>query len=221
MERKLLERMVGAGVLMVALVTVGPMILDGSGSRVSPEGDDIPGQRNDELRTHTFRLNQPTPAKPAPPESRATFPASAPQAAPVVGSSPGPQPAPLGVPPQAKTPRLPPAGVGLAQPVAVPSAPTGSPVASAAASQPEAEAAKRPAGGTWLVQVGTFGQKENADRLVAGLKALGFEAIVSTMARSGKTMYRVRVGPPGTRAQADDLSGRLAAAGHAGQVVPL
>ena len=63
MERKLQERMVGAGVLILALVIVGPMILDG-GSGDDVAQDAVPGQRSDELRTHTFSLSQPSPAGP-------------------------------------------------------------------------------------------------------------------------------------------------------------
>ena len=70
-----------------------------------------------------------------------------------------------------------------------------------------------------MVQVGTFGQKANAERLVKDLRAKGFDAFVSELERSGKLLYRVRVGPAGTREAAADLARRLAAAGQAGQLV--
>jgi cell division septation protein DedD len=82
-------------------------------------------------------------------------------------------------------------------------------------------AAARPAaGGAFVVQVGTFGQKDNAERLAATLKGRGFAAVVSASSSGGRTLYRVRVGPAGPRDAATGLAGRLASAGHPGQVVP-
>jgi DedD protein len=69
------------------------------------------------------------------------------------------------------------------------------------------------------VQVGTFGLKDNADRLAARLKQQGFAAFVSPAERSGKTLYRVRVGPPGSREAAAAVVARLAATGQTGQIV--
>jgi len=83
----------------------------------------------------------------------------------------------------------------------------------------EPVAAPAQSSGGWLVQVGTFGQKANAERLAAGLKAKGFAAVVSPTQRAGDTMYRVRVGPAGTREAALAVAARLSAAGQSGQVV--
>jgi DedD protein len=69
------------------------------------------------------------------------------------------------------------------------------------------------------VQVGTFGQKANADRLVASLRNRGFEAFVSATERAGKPLYRVRVGPAGSRDAATATAGRLSQAGQSGQIV--
>ena len=87
---------------------------------------------------------------------------------------------------------------------------------------PAPSPAARPAtaaGGDWLVQVGTFGQKDNAERLAASLKQRGFAAFVSPLSRPDKTLYRVRVGPAGSREAAADVAGKLAAAGQSGQIV--
>ena len=43
MERKLQERMVGAGVLILALVIVGPMVLDGGSDRTVRMRKRFPG----------------------------------------------------------------------------------------------------------------------------------------------------------------------------------
>ena len=77
------------------------------------------------------------------------------------------------------------------------------------------------AGSGWVVQLGSFGQRDNAERLARDLKTRGFAAFVSPLSHSGRTLYRVRVGPEGERGGAEDLAKRLAAAGHVGPVVPL
>ena len=65
MERKLQERMVGAGVLVLALVFVVPLLLDGRPDDPL-DAESVPGQRSDEIRTHTFRLDEPvSPASPS------------------------------------------------------------------------------------------------------------------------------------------------------------
>jgi DedD protein len=206
MERKLQERMVGAGVLVIALVIIGPMLLDSrSGSDVTE--DTVPGQRSEELRTHTFRLDESREQQAATRLTRQPQPSASPSV-----NIPGP--------PQAERPAVsetnspPPPATGNAGAAAAPAAQSGSRPAQKPVATPPA-----PATGEWLVQVGTFGQKDNADRLVARLKQRGFPAFVSPTTRNGKTLYRVRVGPAGTREAASDVAERLAAAGHPGQVV--
>lgn len=222
MERKLQERMVGAGVLILALVIVGPIVLDGQpGDGV--EAPPVPGQRPEELRSQTFRFDQPAgagtamaPAAPVPVET------SPPVAAP-----------PAGPPPKAPdTAKIPPAaraapGPEASLPVAAPESPAVEPAQPAAtppvpvkpASSTRPVAAATTAAGEFVVQVGTFAQKDNAERLAVSLKGRGFAAVVSPLQQGGKTMYRVRVGPAGSRDSARALAGKLAAAGQAGQVV--
>jgi len=63
MDRTLLERMVGAVVLMLVLVLLAPALLDGSADRDSvgePQSADEPGQR-----TEVIILNAPVNVKPA------------------------------------------------------------------------------------------------------------------------------------------------------------
>jgi DedD protein len=48
----------------------------------------------------------------------------------------------------------------------------------------------------WVVQLGSFSKKDNADGLVNKLRAQGFNAYGDTIEAQGKgTMYRVRIGP--------------------------
>ncbi len=194
--------MVGAGVLILALVIVGPMILDGRSGEVPEEA--VPGQRSEELRTHTFQLNDTA--------SSSTRLPQAPQSPSLPAENP-PAVAPPAAPPVA-------APVAASAGATVAAAPPAPKPASVPAEPPSTPAsASSPVSGSWLVQVGTFGQKGNADRLTTSLKQRGFAAFVSSAARSGKTLYRVRVGPAGSREDAAAIAGRLAAAGQTGQVV--
>jgi len=191
--------MIGAAVLVAALVFVAPVLLDGDADQGVDA--DVPGQRSDELRTHVFRLD----------EARA----------PPAVSTPGP---PLPAVEQAEEVGNPPVGPGNAAVLAAVSAqpPAQPPPAAAKPIPPEPTAASlppKPVAGGWVVQVGTFGQKANAERLVASLAKKGFKSFLSPMDRDGKVLYRVHVGPAGSRSDAEQLRERLVAAGQSGQLV--
>jgi DedD protein len=158
MERKLQERMIGAAVLVIALVIIGPLVLDG-GQQGDLDTDAIPGQRSDELHTRTIDLRAPAAAAVATPA-----PVAVPAAAPAV--------APAAVPPAAAAsvaeaevaaaPGMPEEATVVQQPAPSPEKPPAParPVASDLPSPAPAPAAQVPAtGGAWLVQVGTFSQK--------------------------------------------------------------
>ncbi len=57
----------------------------------------------------------------------------------------------------------------------------------------------------WVVQLGSFASKVNADKLNLSLRKSGFPAFVEPLTKNGKTSYRVRVGPEILRADADAL----------------
>ena len=57
----------------------------------------------------------------------------------------------------------------------------------------------------WVVQLGSFSSKVNADKLNLNLRKSGFPAFVEPITKKGKTSYRVRVGPEILRADADTL----------------
>jgi len=102
------------------------------------------------------------------------------------------------------------------------SPPSGS-VASAHAATEHAAARKIPArdegaAHEWAVQVGSFGSRENADRLAHSLKLKGYGASVSESSSRGRKWYRVRVGPQRDRAAADAIAARLRATGLRGAV---
>jgi len=101
------------------------------------------------------------------------------------------------------------------------------------AAKPHAAATEKPAtasgesGGLivsgWGVQLGVFGSKDNAERLVLQARVKGFKASVSPITSGKNKMYRVRVGPAADKAAAQELQTKLRAAGIAhsdAKVVP-
>jgi DedD protein len=72
--------------------------------------------------------------------------------------------------------------------------------------------------GGWGVQLGVFASKENAERLALEVRVKGFKASVSPTSGKRK-LYRVRVGPAPDRSAAQELQGKLKAAGRSGGTV--
>ena len=57
----------------------------------------------------------------------------------------------------------------------------------------------------WVVQLGSFSSKVNADKLNLQLRKEGFPAFVEPIKQKNETAYRVRVGPELLRSDADAL----------------
>jgi DedD protein len=206
MDRQLLERMIGAGVLIVALVLIAPAILDGrrggeiavysNGHRVDKKvATGIPesSQRAPAMRTHTIVLDH-EPDRP---------PVARPVTEPAVAAEPEKESA------NPNTPQ-------------VPGRPSMAPVVAdqviADPSKADPVSVELPASG-WSVQLGSFAERPNAERLAGDVKSRGFSAYLEPLTQSGRTYYRVRVGPRQTRDQASELAGGLAKSGFTGQVI--
>ena len=71
----------------------------------------------------------------------------------------------------------------------------------------------------WVVQVGSFREEENAQRQAERIATFGFDAIVSSFATSDRTMFRVRIGPESSRADAEAIASSLGTHGFVAQVV--
>jgi cell division protein FtsN len=121
----------------------------------------------------------------------------------------------------------PPAGVILPPPPEAPRAattPSSAPVASdrdpaailanrpATAAEPPASAASTRPGAdpfTYFVQAGAYSRVEEAEQQRANLALLGLDAKITEREQSGRTVYRVRVGPFEKRDDADAAKSRL------------
>jgi cell division protein FtsN len=76
-----------------------------------------------------------------------------------------------------------------------------------------------PAAFTYLIQVGAYTRADDAEAQRAKLAMQGFTAKVQEREQAGRTVYRVRLGPFDTKAEADALQGKLQGAGIDGQLV--
>ena len=210
MDQGLTERLIGAAVLVAIGVWLIPWVLDGpeDGAETPASSLQLPSAEEPmPMRTQTLKLGdaseqsaQPGPS--AQPAVAAAEPAKDASAAPREPVGPTQRAAE----PQAET-TLAAATVPAERP----------PPAAAAKSPPKPEQAK--AEGDWTVQLGSFGDEANAKRLAQRAGTFGYKAEVSSVRNSGKTLYRVRVGPQATRAAADAAASALRAHGVEARVV--
>lgn len=77
------------------------------------------------------------------------------------------------------------------------------------ASQPKPLAKPRVGLSAWVIQVGSFSRKQNADALVESLRKEKFSAFIEQTELNSKTLYRVRVGPEISRDKAEQMLARL------------
>ncbi|HSM30458.1 MAG TPA: SPOR domain-containing protein [Woeseiaceae bacterium] len=188
------ERIIGAAVLVVFVVLVVPVFLDGppqSGEIVS-ERVPLPGQAAEgETRTVVLERDR---------------------------DEPVPVPAPVTEPETERAQPVQPESKPEAEPETRPD-PEPKPEPTKPAAQPPAAAGDSPTG-MWAVQLGSFGNQQNAERLAADLRKQGFAAFLSQLSTGSGELHRVRIGPQKDRESAEAMAERLARAGHKGQVVP-
>ena len=101
-----------------------------------------------------------------------------------------------------------PASSGAARdPAAILSGQATEPAAPAMAARPAADPV------SYFVQAGAYGRTEDAERQRARLAMLGFSAKVTEREQSGRTIYRVRVGPYAHKDEADSVKQKIDGAG--------
>ncbi len=223
MDRALKERIIGAIVLVAVVVLVVPVFLDGpsNDADIVSQPITLPGQAADGTRTVVLDRDrrEPVPMASDPEPVAATPP-------PVEASAADEPEAPIALEPAPA-----PVTDESATAVTASEAPADEPEAAdeqeaadepEAAAEPERQAAAptRSTTGMWAVQLGSFSNEANAERLAAGLRQQGFAAFLSKLDTDNGQLHRVRVGPQRDRESAETMAGRLKQAGHKGQVVP-
>jgi len=226
MDRSLKARLIGASVLVLVVVLVVPELLSGrKAATTETTGAADTTLNNGPTRTYTIELgkagspaaadaNLPRPYTPESSPLASERPARA-QASPSDrDDTAAARPVVSTAAREAAAPReTKPATAGSERGSDRTDTVAGAASAPAEVEPPAASGNARPSRGTWSVQVGAFGSAESARKLVEQLEADGFAAYVSPIARNGKSLHRVRVGPESARAAADALAGRLKARG--------
>jgi DedD protein len=195
MDRALLERMVGAVVLVLLFVVFVPALLDGrQGDQDGDEGRSDGSATRGATRTEVIVLNAaetaaPSVAETIKPQVKAPPKVPTPKAAPVVKA-----------PPKAPTPKAAP----------VVKAPKKQ---QAAQKQQVAQKKQAPREG-FAVQLGSFANPDNAARFAARVREADYPVFVIKAAASSGAVYRVCAGPRPTRDEADKLAAKLKADGQ-------
>lgn len=206
-DRALKERIIGAVVLVLVAVLVVPIFLDGPPDEQETVSTSVtlPGQSDDGRQQQTIVLNrdrsEPVPATraDAPPVSD-TAAVAVTQAPPQPVQEPEQEPASATTPAPKSEPEI------VVEEETVEDAPV--------------QVATTSATGMWAVQLGSFSNQQNAEKLAASLRDQGYAAFLSQLDRGGAALHRVRIGPQKDRAGAEQIAAQLAKSGHKGQVVP-
>jgi DedD protein len=220
MDSRAKQRVTGAVILAALFVLLVPELLTGPKSPVAPAA---PAEDEQGLRSYTIDIDgnstaatpsatQPAPAAPITPADSDEAAPSESETAPTV--RPEPRTAAAEAPQREVTPA----------PQAAPAPTPTTPAATAHPASPQPapkQAATPPAKGSFVVQLGSFGSRDNADRLVRDMSAKGFKAFVAPIKSGGRDLYRVRVGPTPDRASAEALAADLKRVGQSGSIVPI
>lgn len=197
MERALKERIIGAAILVLFVVLVVPIFLDGppDNAEIVSERVLLPGQEDQKTQTVVLDRNRTDPV---------------PLASSAAAAQATPKPAEQKAQKAVET-----------QPVL-----ENKPEPTPKAETPKTKIEQRPpppatsTTGMWAVQLGSFSNKENAEKLAADLRKQGYAAFLSQLATDSGQLHRVRIGPQKDRESAEAMASRLLKVGHKGQVVP-
>ena len=226
MDRALKERVIGAAALVAIAVLVVPVFLDGpsTDAEIVSESVTLPGQDEQARKRQTIVLerdrDQPVPVSGTrkSQETTAAEKLAADDAARKAAAAAQVEPdsGPAG------TAKAPPARQDERVPAPHEPKPAATTVAKAETKTgtPGATAATESATGMWAVQLGSFSDQANAERLAANLRREGYAAFLSRHETSSGSLHRVRVGPQKDRQSAETVASKLGGNGHKGQVVP-
>ncbi len=208
MDRRVKERLVGATILVVLIVLIVPELLSGPAS--PPTAARLPLNTPEPVRNVTVDLA----TSKASTQQPLLEPASAPSDQPHSVQSPSGQSSSA----QSTAERAP------AAPAAAPAAPHAAPAASleSAGAPPTSlpGGSKSASGGrAWAVQLGSFANRDNADKLVRQWKGQGFMVYVSPIGSGSASRYRVRVGPLADHGAAAQTVAKLKALGQPASIV--
>ena len=207
------ERLTGAIILVALVVVLVPELLSGPIRPAPRTHGPASSAEEPPLRSYTINLADEPHGGSGPLEMQASSAPSPP--------APAVEPAAPASRPQA-VPSAPPAARSASTTPATPAASIPAPATAAphaAAPPPPAASPAAPGAGAYVVQLGSFASRSNAERLAAQVHGLGYPVSVSR-GSTGRRLYRVQVGPARDHTSAEQMAAKLRAQGHAGTVVP-
>ena len=221
------ERLTGAIILVALIVLLVPELLTGPiRTKSAPAASAT--RATAPLRSYTLTLGAPSPADAAPatpaaqtaaqpvqasaPQSSTQTPAASGAESLAQGSEPRQAPTPQAVTAHAEAPQVSSQSAGPESDLHGAKTPAHSPVR---------EAHAVASAGGWVVQLGSFASRQNANRLAHSLAGKGFHMSVSPARAGSRVLWRVRAGPAHDRAGAQRLAARLRALGHHGELLPV
>jgi len=212
MERALKERIIGAAVLVLFVVLVVPIFLDGppDATEIVSEPVLLPGQQDQKTQTVVLDRNR---TEPVPAASNTTQTDTTPGDAQSDAESPK---EPAAAPPKTEKTD----NETEAKPAEAEEQPQPAPKVVAPAPTPVVKTPSASTTGMWAVQLGSFSNKDNAEKLAADLRKQGYAAFLSQLSTDSGRLHRVRIGPQKDRQSAEAMASRLLKVGHKGQVVP-
>lgn len=209
MERRLKERLTGAIVLVVVAVIFIPMLLDNSARNdMEITATNIPPAPAIEFRDTVLPVEEPVLSEP-----------------PRIAVEPAPM-SPTDVP-NAGTPESAIPSVAVAEetvpgnvaPTAISdpaqSAPAEPPASSAGVEQTPSTARQTGSDDSrrnlsaWVIQLGSFSSRQNAESLIKQLQSNGFPGYIEQVKSGTETVYKVRVGPELSRTEAESIQKNL------------
>jgi DedD protein len=227
-ERQLKERLVGAAVLMAMAVILIPEMLSGARRTAAPPADSAAQPSESNRKRYTIDLNaaqppaaapeisniEPAPIEAVPPPEAEEAPPPEVEAVPLQDSEEVPEPsAPVAtLPAERGTAAASVEAPGPAANAPVESVLPPAPVATPPQTTTPAPAAAVTATGStrrWAVQLIAYDNRARAQRMAEDLRESNYAAFVMPVQAATGTLYRVRVGPFATRAEADSALRKL------------
>ncbi|MEP6883340.1 MAG: SPOR domain-containing protein [Gammaproteobacteria bacterium] len=226
MDRRVKERLVGASILVALIVLIVPELL--SGPAPPPAAPATPSRMPVSTPEPVRNVTVDLATSKAPTQGSVEEAASAPSGQSASGQSASGQSS------AARSPE-PRSQGSAAEPATLPAAtlPAATLPATASRSTPQAPlesgvppptygaggAKSSAAGHAWTVQLGSFANRENADKLLHRLKGQGFTIYVSSGGAGSALRYRVRIGPLADRGTAAQTVAKLKSLGQAATIV--
>lgn len=232
MEDKLKKRLIGAAVLVALVVIFVPMMFEKPAEDRQIKTSNIPPVPPG-LEKFASSAVTPIPAErpPSPPEPPQPITGVTPMPpTPTAPAKPEPIHTPVPTPSKtlAETPpkKSPKAGTETIHPVSPPPLPSQSSASPAPkpvvpfSPSPTPTPAAKTSPGAWVVQMGAFASRENADKLAQKLRAAKFPVIEDEIKVNDQVLRRIRVGPGVDRRLTEEMAANISRkVGEKGTVV--